>query len=314
MNVTFKTITLSLFLLFAFNTAQAQFWKKLQKKAKEKVEREAERRAQRRVDKKIDKAFDEAEDELDGKNKKKEKNSENTNTENTNTDNNNTENNNQEQESQNMINGMLGDIMSGKEVKTKNSYTFNVTATMQVTDHTKRNGETMQMIQSYGKNAILSELENPKNIIINDFVNEAAIMIDPSNKTARVMSLSFMKKMMKQEPVEENDTAKMTKTGETKTINGYTCHQYIITDEDTKVDAWFAPEVNFDYNDYLSGLNKMFGNKKSNAASLLNNGQGYVMEMTMYNKGKKQSEMKITKLSEIPTTVNMSDYTIQKMF
>ena len=58
----------------------------------------------------------------------------------------------------------------------------------------------------------------------------------------------------------------------------------------------------------------MFGNKKSNAASLLNKGQGYVMQMTMYNKGKKESEMKITDLSEKPITITMSDYTIQKMF
>lgn len=306
---TLKIITITLFFLLTCTTTQAQFWKKLQKKAEEKIEREAERRAQRRVDKKIDKTFDTAEDKIDSKTKKKKKRKEkNSNSENT------SEEQLEQKQANDMLNGMLGDMMSGKEVKTKDSYTFNVTATMQVTDHTKKNGETMQMIQSYGKNALMSELENPKNTIINDLENEAAIMIDPSDNTAKVMSLSFMKKMMKQEPTDESDTAEMTKTGETKTINGYTCHQYIITDEDLKVDAWFAPEVNFDYNDYLSGLNKMFGNKKSNATSLLNEGQGYVMEMTMFNKGEKQTEMKITELSEIPTTINMSDYTIQKMF
>lgn len=315
MNKTIKTITLSFLFLLVCNTTQAQFWKKLQKKAEEKIEREAERRAQKRVDKKIDKTFDEAEEELDGKKKKRKNRRRKKKKSKSRSDSSsNSENTNEEQESQDMLNGIFGDMMSGKEVKTKPSYTFNIKATMQVTDYTKRKEKTMQMIQSYGKNAIMSELESPKNIIINDFENEAAIMIEPSKKTARVMSLSFMKKMNKQEPLEENDIAKMTKTGKTKTINGYTCHQYIITDKDIKVDAWFAPEVNFDYQDYLSGMNKMFGNKKSNTTSLLNRGQGYVMEMTAFEKEKKVSEMKIIALSEVPVTINMSDYTIQKMF
>ena len=300
---TLKTIVVTLIFVLSCTSTQAQFWKKLQKKAEEKIAKEAEKRAEKRVNKKIDKTFDDTEEVLDGKRKRKKKKS-----------NSNSKQTNEEQQANDMLGGMLGDMMSGKEVKTKTSYTFNITATMQVTDHTKRNGETMQMKQSYGKDGLMSELENPKNIIINDLDNEAAIMIDPKEKTVQVMSLSFMRKMMKQEPIEENDTAEMTKTGATKTINGYTCHQYIITDEDSKVDAWFAPDVNFDYNDYLSGMNKMFGNKKSNATSLLNKGQGYVMEMIMYSKGKKQSEMKITELSEVPTTINMSDYTIQKMF
>lgn len=313
MNKTIKTISLSFLFLLICNTTQAQFWKKLQKKAEEKVEREAERRAQKRVDKKIDKTFDEAEEELDGKKKKKRRKKKKKSKSKSDSDSN-SESTNEEQKSQDIMSGIFGDMMSGKEVKTKSSYTFNIKATMQVTDYTKRKEETMQMIQSYGKNAIMSELESPKNIIINDFENEAVIMIEPSKKTARIMSLSFLKKMNKQEPLEENETAKMTKTGKTKTMNGYICHQYIITDKNIKVDAWFAPEVNFDYQDYLSGFSKMFGNKKSNTTSLLNKGQGYVMEMTAFEKGKKVSEMKITELSETPTTIKLSDYTIQKMF
>jgi hypothetical protein len=281
------------------HSSQAQFWKKLKKKAEEKVEREAERRAQKRVDKKIDKTFDDAEKELDGKNKTEKSDNGNT------TD---------EQKSNKMIDGMLSDMMNGKDVKTESSYTFNITATMQVTDFSKSKEETMQMIQGYGKKAIFTEVENPKNLIINDFKNEAAIIINQSKKTAQVMSLSFMKKMMKESPEEENDNVKMTKTGLTKTINGYLCHQYIITDKDMKIDAWFAPEVDFDYQDYLSGFNKMFGQKKSNTSSLLYQGQGYVMAMAAFENDKKVSEMKITALSKIPKTIKMSDYKVQNMF
>ncbi len=78
------------------------------------------------------------------------------------------------------------------------------------------------------------------------------------------MSMAWMKKMLGQDANndEEPNSAKLNKTGATKTLNGYTCYQYIITDEDIKIDAWFAPGVNFNYQDYLSGMNKMFGAKK----------------------------------------------------
>ncbi len=301
----FKIVTMLFLLLLISTNTEAQFLRNIQR-TNQKIAKEAHRRAQRRAHQKaqqkaeqkinneIDKAFDKVENEID-----REK-SDNT--------------NEAEQDSQQVINGMLSDIMSGKEITTKNTYTFNIKATIQIIDYTKRNKEPIQILQSYGKNVIMIEIENPKNTIISDFDNEAAIMFDSKSKTAKVMSLSFMKRMSNKNNTSQKDTAKMVKTGKSKKINGYSCYQYIITDQDSKIDAWLAPNVKFDYQDYLSGINKMFGNKKSNTASLLNNGKGYVMKMTMFDNGKKQSEMKVVRLSETPITIKMSNYIIEKMF
>ena len=312
MKITLKSFLLTLVLVFYVQSTQAQFFKKLKERAKQKIEQEAERRAQRRVDRKIDKTFDKTEDVLDGKPISKNKKKNNSDTSDSS---NSQEQTTQESSSQNAMNDMLGGMLGGnKNVKTKSSYSFAVTATMEVVNYSKRKSQQTSMKQSYGKGAILAEMTEQNMKMITDFDNEAAIMIQ--DKTARVMSLSFMKKMMHQktDKSDENNTAKMEKTGKTKMLNGYACYQYIITDEDTKVDAWFAPDVNFSYQDYLSGLNKMFGNKKANAVSLLNSGKGYVMEMTMFQKGKKLTEMKVIKLEEKPITINLSEYTIEKMF
>ena len=319
MKITLKSFLLALVLVFFVQSTQAQFFKKLKERAKQKIEQEAERRAQRRVDRKIDKTFDKTEDVLDGKPISKNKKNKNSDTENDNSDASENmesqEQTSQESSSQNAMNDMLGGMLGGNtNVKTKPSYSFAVTATMEVVNYSKRKPQQSNMKQSYGKGAILAEMTEQNMKMITDFDNEAAIMLQ--DKTARVMSLSFMKKMMHQKTgnTEENNTAKMEKTGKTKTLNGYLCYQYLITDKNTKVDAWFAPNVNFSYQDYLSGLNKMFGNKKANAVSLLNSGKGYVMEMTMFQKGEKQTEMKVVKLEEKPITINLSDYTIEKMF
>ncbi len=157
-----KQIIFSFVLIFGVSiNSQAQFWKKIMDKAEDKIEREAERRTQRRVNKKIDKVFDKTEEEIDGVGK------------NDKTPPKNSSGNDEE------MSGMMNDILnSNKDVKIENSYTFNVSATLQITDLSKKKGKTTEMIQSYGKRTIMSTLTEPDNIIINDFDNEAAIMIN----------------------------------------------------------------------------------------------------------------------------------------
>ena len=126
-----------------------------------------------------------------------------------------------------------------------------------------------------------------------------------------------MQKMMGKSAnnTEKNNSPTIEKTSKTKKMNGYTCYEYNIKDGNTLVNAWFAPNVNFDYQDYLSGFTKMFSGKKSNnPIHLLNDGMGYVMKMTAYEKGEKISEMEVVSLSKTPKTITLSNYSIEKMF
>ena len=72
----------------------------------------------------------------------------------------------------------------------------------------------------------------------------------------------------------------MIKTGKSKIINGFACYEYILTDEDSETRAWFAPNVPFYYQEYLSSFSKNLGKGNSNISIE----QGYVMEMTSFNK------------------------------
>ena len=118
------------------------------------------------------------------------------------------------------------------------------------------------MTQSYGKQGIMTQNPEQAGQIIIDFENEAAIMVDEKNKTAQVMSLAWMKKMTGTaaggDDADEGDFS-MNKTGKTRTIHGYKCYEYIMTYDGEKSIAWFAPNVEFSYGDYLSGFTKMFG-------------------------------------------------------
>jgi len=279
---TSKLIIATLIFLGISANAQAQFLDKIIKKTERKIESEAENRTQRKINEKIDEVFDEAEGGIEGSDKKR---------------------------SSNEGSSSVGEVES--------SYMFEVTATMLLTSFNKKKESYNTIKQSYGNNAMMSEMDDEqKMLFVTDFNNDIAIMINPSGKTATIMSMTTMRKFIEGSAVEpeENNTAKMVKTGATKTINGYKCYQYIITDKNAKIDAWFAPDVDFYFQKHLGGFAKMFGKNKNNTSSLLNKGQGYVMEFSYFEKGVKKSEMKVTNFTKTPRTIRMNDYSIQSMF
>lgn len=213
---------------------------------------------------------------------------------------------------------IMEDMMNGKEVEINNSYSFGMRATIVVETY---EGETAvtKMDQTYGKGAIYTEMEvngesyNGGNMI-HDFKNEAVIVIDEKNKTAQAMSLAWMDKML-EKMIKNNggidEEAEMKKTGRTRKMHGYTCHEYVFTDSNGKMIVWFAPDVNFDYSDYMSGLTKGLGRDMGN----LPVEKGYVMAMEGFEAdGSKSFKFEVTALSESPRTIDLSTYNVTKLF
>lgn len=289
-----KQMLIASFLIMVFlfpQSTQAQLFEKLKKR----VERTVERKIENKAEEKTEQAMDSILTEKRGKKGNEEVSS----------------------EENDVTNDIMKDIMNQKDVTTESSYTFPITATMLVTDYSKRKSEEMKMIQSYGENSILNVMEENPNPIIIDMKNEAAIILNSEEKIAQIMSLSWLHKMMGQQPIseEENEQATVVKTGLTKTINGYLCHEYNITHEKIKINAWYAPDVDFNYQDYMRGFSKMMSKKKGeNPMLLLNDGYGYVMEMTAFEKEKKVTNMKVIDLSEVTKHIDLSNYSVQKMF
>ncbi len=299
MNTILKTLIFSLAIVLS-SQANAQFLKKLGDRVEERVKETAAQKVENKAAEKTDKALDKifnigsgigsdgqrGDQQQDGESGEE-----------------------QEFDVEGMMNGILG---GGKEVKFENSYSFGITSTMEVTDFSNPD-QTQRMKQSFGKNVILTVISQGGSTILHDFNHESAIIIDESQKTAQVMSLSWMKKMMGGEVPEGDDTQRpqVSKTGKTRSIHGYTCYEYLIETETEKINAWFAPNVPFSYQDYLGGFTKMMGQSMNK----LPEDQGYVMEMKMYDKaGKETYQMKVVELSEQGTSLNLSDYKVQKLF
>jgi len=296
MKMLFK-ITL-FFVLFGLN-ANAQFFKKLEQKVKETAERTIERKvdekAERTTEKVLDTILEKPERVLKSKKSTTKSDVDNE-----------------------PIMSMDDFMNSSGNVAYEPKYIFNVTATIETEDANSAL-KKMTMKQGYGKNALLTEMEIDGDPIIIDMKNLTAIMLSINDGTAQVMSLQWMEKMMGNSGTESapSSDVKSTvqKTGKTKNMNGYMCHEYNITFEGGKINTWYAPDVTFEYQDYLRGMAKMFSSKKEeNPTQLLNTEYGYVMEMTFFTpQGIKQNSMKVIALSEKVRMITMDNFKIQKL-
>ena len=294
-----KKIYLMLVMTFIFShSINAQFFKKLQDKAQQSMERALERKTDEKIDQTTEATVDsifEAPKKITSKKQRKQKKT----TEESTVD------------TQGMISQMGNATYESK-------YVFPVTATIEVED-VSANVKKTTMKQGYGKKALITEMEKNGDPFIIDMKNESAIMLNISSGTAQVMSLQWMEKMMGNQSISSQEASDVVptvkKTGKTKVMNGYTCHEYTITYEEGRINAWYAPDVKFEYQDYLRGMSKLFSKKKEeNPMQLLNTDYGYVMEMTFFNKqSKKQNTMKVVALDEKVRMINMSLFKIQKL-
>lgn len=300
MNTIIKTLIIS-FALLCSSQAYGQFGKQLSKRVgdriKETTSRKVENKAEEKTDKVLDKIFSIGGGNTNG--------------------NNNQGNQNGNEDGGFDVEGMMEGIMNGKEVEIRNSYEFGMKAVIEVETFDGENSIT-RMHQTYGKNAIYTEMEvngeryNGGNMI-HDFKNEAVIVIDDENKTAQAMSLAWMDKMLEKMIKDDggiDEQTEMEKTGRTRRMHGYTCHEYLFTDSDSKMVVWFAPDVNFDYADYMSGLTKGLGRDMGNMPIK----EGYVMAMEGFENGQQSFRFEVISLSESPRNIDLGNYTVTKLF
>ncbi|MDG1331177.1 MAG: DUF4412 domain-containing protein [Crocinitomicaceae bacterium] len=275
--ISYKLILVAI-LLFGSNSVNAQFLKELGERVKEK--------AKSRTEQKVDEKTDQAMDSLFVKRDKKESTK-------------------SEGEESNQP------TSSSSKISMSGTFNYAFTATIEVDTYKKKKTEKNVIVQSYGDGSLLSTVE--KSTVLHDLTNERVFLIDTVTKKAQVTSLKWFQKMRGADAsnTEKDEDYEVIKTGRTQVLNGYTCHEYIITHEDGKVEAWYSPGVEFDYWDYMQGFSKMFGKKSPPVES----GKGYVMKMITFDKSdKKVNSMEVTDLNETPRSISLSDYQVTKLF
>lgn len=161
--------------------------------------------------------------------------------------------------------------------------------------------------------------EKSMGIFIVDTNNKATIILSEAEnkKTGVVFGLDSLASASKAgiEDAGLEDTPEyyaahpnIKKTGKTKKIAGYTCEQYLLTDEDSEGEAWLTRDLKMNTYDFFSSVFKI-----EMAATGM--GWGYLMESTNVDKttGEK-SIMKVTKIDpDANRKFNMAEYQITNM-
>lgn len=171
---------------------------------------------------------------------------------------------------------MMGSM--NMNVETEDSYSFTGYTDMLLTG-TNEKGKEIDPTQfrsflSTSEELWGMEMENDekdldKAIMIFDQKNKATIMLmtDKKGEKSRIAySLDWAKMMegaMENELDETDSTLHLTKTGNTKTILGYTCHEYLSEGEGYSATMWVSDEPIEGYASYWSKNNYLFSKQMS---------------------------------------------------
>lgn len=127
-----------------------------------------------------------------------------------------------------------------------------------------------------------------------------SLINDNGDKSGTVMKIDLQKQIDK-----HSDTAnvKVTKTGKTKTILGYTCEEYIMTDKDgNTTESWMTTALPFDMKKMMAG--------NRGGPNYGDYGNGFMMEMTMTEKNGEKTTWKVLEVNLTSTKkILTADYT-----
>jgi hypothetical protein len=144
---------------------------------------------------------------------------------------------------------------------------------------TKESPMNVNMAFTPDKMALLPEMKGSKEQVrmVMDLRNKLTYTLITDGQGQRTgIKMKMMKATAKGADVQEAEEAKVVRTSETRTINGYTCTKYTYASSEGKGEAWVAEEVKFDM---MSAMAQMAGAKKTEGWQNVKH-EGLVMENT----------------------------------
>ncbi|GAB3224580.1 DUF4412 domain-containing protein [Algoriphagus aestuariicola] len=222
------------------------------------------------------------------------------------------------------LDGMFGGMM--EPAPTETDYTFTGYMVMEVTS-TDKKGKTedplrMQYLLSSDTEFMGMAFADPKKVnttttTIMDTKNQAMVILleDEGNKSSMAMKLNYDKVQgMVDEEAEkqfEQPDYKITKTGNTKEILGYTCEEYLVETEDGNGQYWVTEEPIDGFSMFSPQSNPMVSSKTIDRyTSMFSNApKGNFMEMVFTDNDGTVTDMKVVELdTDSPRKYRMSDY------
>ncbi len=290
-------------ILFAYQPVNGQFLDKLRRQVERKSEEHAIKEADKAADKGLDKAADAIWNSIE-ENEKKDPSDTTTN-------------------QSDSFGKIMSHLSTGPPVNISEKYAFDTQVAYEIrsdNNETKNEEVVMDMISWYkeGKNYTATKIKSTQNgqsvnvTTILDIENEAMIMVMEDQKMAQLISTKGTTDEMTQDDVDPDNNPKLKKTGRTKKILGYTCHEYETHTNDSDGTFWIAPNAKV----YSAGLFQggIFGQDKPDI-DIPKDQQGMLMELnaTVTDSDGKKSNMRIIvkSIDKKSITINMDDY--QKM-
>jgi len=183
--------------------------------------------------------------------------------------------------------------------------------------------ETVNMNMFYGEDCYMAivvdeeQKTTPKNLM--DLKNNTSVMLNDTDMSAMAISMDFVTSKINDAVVNDSTDADseytFTKTGNTKTIAGYLCEEYIIESDESKMNVWYTDDITIQMHQNM-GQYAMFGSFSS-AISEGSDGKlvGTMMESHMVEKtGDEGTFDYLVKEVKVETTVlNMGDYTFTSL-
>ncbi len=237
-----------------------------QNKQAENAKNKAQNRAQNRVDQKVDNAIDDGLDAVENLfkfGKKKNKTEAN-------------ENKSEEQEMQEAMNAFGGLLGGGGDVKVAPHYDFDADMLIEI-GTTKKEGKKEEIVKA---NYFLSEKggyfgyemqpEGSSTPIKAIMDWEQSTILTFMEEQKQIMAVKLNTTQIEdaiEAELDKNDgvDGKFTKTGKTKSILGYTCHEYTFDDEETIGTMWLTQDLAFDLLKSMGNMQNIGKGKKMHA-------------------------------------------------
>ncbi|SEG20017.1 DUF4412 domain-containing protein [Algoriphagus boritolerans] len=229
-----------------------------------------------------------------------------------------------EKKTNDAIDGMIGGMI--KPAPTESEYAFTGYMVMEVrnTDKKGRSEDPVKMQYLLSDNLefmgmSFADPKSPENSTtsIIDTKNEAIVMLmeNKGEKSSMAIRIDHEKMQgMVDKEVEkqrENPEYKITKTGNTKTILGYQCEEYLITSEDGEGHYWVTEKPIEGLSLFSPQSNPMVSNKTMDQYSSMfsNAPKGSFLEMIFTDKKGTVTEMKVIEIeTNSPRKYNMDDF------
>lgn len=300
MRATLKLLLLTIIVFQFPSQGEGQI---LQRSLNKLGQRVVEKKVEKEVDKKIDEVADSIVRAMDGEEPMTE------------------EERKEADENRRKAGKLLGSMMGGiNQVDLPASYDFDYRIKMEMEDE---KGKITYMTTFMNTNSAVMGYEveeestrknkgSGSSFIVMDFDREymATFTTDDENKVAMSMPLPMdMIASMTSEQIEkqqEDENYSIEKTGNTKTINGYKCTEYITTDDDYIQHLWLTKDINVNAGFY-GMLSKMMKDKQKLENPMVGEGYPVLIEM-IEKKNNKKSYVRTNEVKEGSFPFQASEY------